>query len=88
MPLSDIDKNYLTTHEAGAKLNYSRQYICQLVRSGELIGQRFGRDVLVTQSSVRAYQHKYKGHRTRGPKPVKLTLPVSDTLPSAVRRLG
>lgn len=71
----------LSTLEAAAVLNYSRQYISHLVRRGELDGRKYSRDVLVTEQSVRAYQKKYHGqHRTRGRKP---TIAPKKKMPTA-----
>ena len=71
--MNTLEIKYFTTLEAADELGYTRQYISQLVRTGQLSGEHIGRDILVTRASVEKYKEKYNGqHRAPGRKPAKI----------------
>jgi excisionase family DNA binding protein len=59
-------EEWITTVEAANILGVTVAHVSNLLRRGELIGQKFGRSWMVNKASVEAYAVSY---RKPGPKP-------------------
>lgn len=59
--------DYISSHEAANRLQYTVQHTRRLIREGKLNGEKFGRDWMVVRESV----ERYTVHREN------LTLPLS-----------
>lgn len=68
-----MDRDLLTTAEAAAELGVTAARVRQLVLSGEIKGERIGRDVLIPRESVEAAKQR----KTKpGPVPQAETKPA------------
>ncbi len=63
--MADI-KGWLTTEEAGHLTGYNLEYIRRLVRSRKVEAQKWGRDWMVSQTSLTAYMEKAERRGPRG----------------------
>ena len=50
---------YIYTHEAAKLLNYSREHVTRLWRTGHIQGKRYGDRVLLDKASVLSYVPEY-----------------------------
>ena len=70
---SDFPKGYVTASEAGRILDYGRQYIPTLVKTGKLEGEKMGPYILVSLESIHSYADNiFKDAVNRGQKLRKL----------------
>ena len=73
MVIEQKGQKFLSTDEAAAMLHVRRGWITQLLKSGRLKGQKVGRDWVVSQASLEAYQpskagRPRSGNKVKGPK--------------------
>lgn len=61
--------DWLTTQEAAALAGYTQAHVRLLIRTGEIVGQKWGRDWQVSRESLLAHVRRVgtQGER-RGPK--------------------
>jgi excisionase family DNA binding protein len=50
-----VDTDFLNCQEAAQRLGCTRQHVSRLVRRGQLIGQKIGRDWIISRDSIKRY---------------------------------
>ena len=60
--------NMITVEEAAHLAHYHPNHVRRLLRSGKVIGQKWGQTWMINRTSFRAYMQAVGEHERRGPK--------------------